>query len=133
MTSVPQDGPVNFVQCEEDNISKQIWTITPGAGDTVAFDGVSLVIHVVIPPEYPFKSPDLKLEKHIYHPNVLDGKLCLGTLKNWKPQYKIITALEELTKIIMHPDTDSALSPEAADIFNAHRDQYVIKALDSLK
>lgn len=43
---------------------------TPYAGGTYYVD-------IVIPPDYPFKSPTMRLETKIWHPNVSSQTVCL--------------------------------------------------------
>lgn len=133
LSSAPREGSIHFVKCDETNIAKQTWIVVPGAGSTVAFDNVPLTVHVTIPLEYPFKPPVAVLENDIFHPNVLNCKICLNITNMWQPQRKILEMLEELRTTIMHPNTDTALCPEAADSYINHRDKYIMDALQYKK
>lgn len=54
---------------------------TPYAGGTYYVD-------IVIPPEYPFKSPNMKLETKIWHPNVSSQTVCLRSTETNIPDYE---------------------------------------------
>ena len=122
------DGPIQFKELVDDNVAEQRWTILPSVGETVAFDGVLIGLHVKIPGEYPFKAPKVTLDKTIFHPNVHQTAMCLDTVNNWHPKTTVLDVMKEVLSVIMSPTIDTALNTEAANLFMYDRQAYVLRA-----
>jgi ubiquitin-conjugating enzyme E2 D/E len=77
------------------------------------------LITINIPKEYPHKSPNMKFQNKIYHPNIsTDGSICLDILKdNWKPIYTLRTVIMSLMSLLSDPNPDSPLNGEAARLY----------------
>lgn len=134
LSVAPSEGDVRFITVIDDRKDKQLWRIRCGAGDTVAFDSVELDITVDIPPEYPFKAPTILLNKSIFHPNVMKGQICLATLREgWTPKCTVDSTLREVRELLMKPCIDSVLCPEALELYQSNRQEYIMRAVDSLK
>lgn len=132
LSAAPKEGDVHFVDIIDDRKDRQLWRVTCGAGDTIAFDRAEIDVSVDIPPEYPFKAPSVLLNKHIFHPNVLKGQICLATLKEWTPKSTVEDIVREIRKLLMTPCADSVLCPEALEIYQSNKQEYIMRAVESL-
>jgi len=132
MSSFPIDGSIQFLGLINNNISEQQWAILPSEGDTIVFDGASIIINVSVPKEYPFKPPCITLDINVFHPNINERKMCLDKVNNWYPKYTIIKIMEEILNVLMYPNTDTALNSEAAELYIRNRPDYMMKAVESL-
>lgn len=128
LQSAPKDGTIKFIEIVNDNITSQRWAVKPGLGDTIAFNDTHIYVSVIIPHQYPFSPPTVKLEKNIFHPNVNNHLLCLNSINNWKPNMTIMKVMEEILNIIMYPNTDAALNDEALELYKSDHRAYVSRA-----
>ncbi|KFA69129.1 hypothetical protein S40285_00053 [Stachybotrys chlorohalonatus IBT 40285] len=83
---------------------------TPYAGGTYQVD-------IRIPDQYPFKSPIMKFQTKIWHPNVSSqtGAICLDTLGTaWSPVQTIKTALLSLRVMLECPNPKDPQDHEVA-------------------
>lgn len=97
---------------------------TPYAGGTYHVD-------IVIPPEYPFKSPNMRLETKIWHPNVSSqtGAICLDTLgTGWSPVQTIKTALISLRMLLENPNPKDPQDAQVATMMINHPQQFATVA-----
>lgn len=105
------------------------WHVTlQGPANTVYSSGQFGLI-VQLPPEYPFKSPQVTFSTRIYHPNVTNdesGNICIPLLKpeNWKPASKLSAVLESVRALLAEPNPDDPLEPRIADEFRSSRAQF---------
>jgi len=126
-----QDQPnpdIQYVIGATDDVAHQCWTLRCDAGETEAFADQLINVDVRIPSEYPFKPPTVKLVQDIYHPNVLNGAVCLPILNDWTPKNTVMDVLAQLRSVIMYPNVESALAPDIADEFMHRRQQYIDRA-----
>jgi ubiquitin-protein ligase len=133
IAQAPTEGNIRYIGLIDKQKNHQTWEITCGAGDTVAFDGVKIKVNVCIPLEYPFKSPQVKLDSTIFHPNVLKEELCLRITKEWTPKNTVYDVMSAINNIIMYPDLESALCVEASDMFKNNRQKYIFTVIDVMK
>ncbi|PHH84594.1 hypothetical protein CDD83_1683 [Cordyceps sp. RAO-2017] len=85
---------------------------TPYAGGTYDID-------IQIPDGYPFKSPVMRFETKIWHPNVSSqtGAICLDTLgSGWSPVQTIKTALLSLRMLLESPNPKDPQDAEVASM-----------------
>ncbi|KAF3356929.1 hypothetical protein VdG1_03487 [Verticillium dahliae VDG1] len=78
----------------------------PGPPDS-PYAGGRFVVDIVIPDMYPFKSPIMKFDTKIWHPNISSqtGAICLDTLgTGWSPVQTIKTALLSLRMLLEFPN-----------------------------
>jgi ubiquitin-protein ligase len=124
MLSAPRTGPIRYIQSVTTN--HQHWQITCEAGETHAFSGATLDIDVLIPEGYPFKMPTLRVRQHVYHPNFLDGQVCLGSV--WSTAVTIHYMVSHLYNLIIQPDAEAILCHDAYVLFKNDRDRYTVEA-----
>ncbi|KAG5929958.1 hypothetical protein E4U42_003612 [Claviceps africana] len=89
-----------------------------GPPDT-PYAGGTFVIKIDIPDNYPFKSPSMKFETKIWHPNVSSqtGAICLDTLgSGWSPVQTIKTALLSIRMLLEVPNPKDPQDAEVASM-----------------
>tara|TARA_A100001015_G_scaffold288391_1_gene359185 strand:+ start:2274 stop:2687 length:414 start_codon:yes stop_codon:yes gene_type:complete len=118
-----------LIELVNDNITHQRWSISLAFEDEI----IKVNIEVTIPPDYPFKSPNVLTEKSLFHPNVLDRKMCLHTINNWHPKTTIKDILTEIHSLLSKPNLDTALFTEALNMYNSNKKQYLDLYKNSLK
>ncbi|EPQ30644.1 uncharacterized protein PFL1_01545 [Pseudozyma flocculosa PF-1] len=123
LSTAPPDG-VRVVLDESDILSFRAWIQGPpgtpyDAGTfeiTFDFQGV----------DFPNVPPVCKFATKIFHPNVSrSGDICVSTLKkDWKPDYGIGRILVTIKCLLIAPNPDSALDPEASRLLQEDYAQY---------
>lgn len=71
-------------------------------------------IEIKLPPEFPFKPPEVRFVTQIYHPNVDEqGKICVDLLNSnetWKPTTPLVDVIKAVVELIDNPKIDHALN-----------------------
>jgi ubiquitin-protein ligase len=127
--SITGDDTLELIELVNDNITHQRWSIDVEFEDEI----IKVTIVVTVPSDYPFKSPNVLTEKAIFHPNILDCKMCLNTINNWHPKTTIKEILTEVKHLLINPNLDTALFTEALNIYNSNKKQYLSLYKNSLK
>ena len=115
-TNNPPKG-VSVELADEGDLNK--WHVTlEGPPDTV-YAGGKFGIVISLPPDYPFKAPNVTFSTRIYHPNVTNdslGNICIGLLKseNWKPASRLLTVLEAIKSLLIGMFPPPSLPPRIA-------------------
>ncbi|KAL1838756.1 hypothetical protein VTJ49DRAFT_2254 [Mycothermus thermophilus] len=97
---------------------------TPYAGGTFQVD-------IVIPDMYPFKSPTMRFDTKIWHPNVssVTGAICLDTLgSGWSPVGTIKMALISLRMLLESPNPKDPQDAEVASMMMESPNEFAKKA-----
>ncbi|KAI0850655.1 ubiquitin-conjugating enzyme [Daldinia vernicosa] len=115
--SSPPTGMVITLPSESDI---HHWTATLAGPPGTVYSGGIYVLSIVLPPDYPFKAPQVTFSTRIYHPNVTNdsvGSICLGMLKpeNWKPASRVRAVLDAVRQLLIEPNPDDPLEPRIAD------------------
>lgn len=87
---------------------------------------------ILIPQEYPFKSPKIKCLTKLFHPCIdKEGNTCLEILReNWKCTYGIQNILVNLYTIFVDLECETPLNNEAYEIYK--NDLHLFKQKNSL-
>ncbi|KAH6850475.1 ubiquitin-conjugating enzyme/RWD-like protein [Chaetomium sp. MPI-CAGE-AT-0009] len=104
----------------------------PGPPDT-PYAGGSYQIDIVVPDMYPFKSPIMKFDTKIWHPNVssVTGAICLDTLgSGWSPVGTIKMALISLRMLLESPNPKDPQDAEVAKMMMEQPNEFAAKAHD---
>lgn len=87
-----------------------------------------LTISIVLPFDYPFKSPSIGFVSKIFHPNVDEssGSVCLDVLNQvWTPLYDLITIVEVfIPQLLAYPNAMDPLNTKAAQLFLNDKETY---------
>ncbi|KAJ9476530.1 Ubiquitin-conjugating enzyme E2-16 kDa [Pseudozyma hubeiensis] len=113
------------VEPKEDNIYKWVAKLQGPAKSPYA--GGTFLVDMDFPIEYPFKSPKVKFNTRIYHPNIDEGgNLCVGILKSeaWKPSTKAVTILLSILQLLEEPNPDDALVASIAELYNTDKAKF---------
>lgn len=98
-----------------------------GPKDT-PFSVGTLTVSIVIPLDYPFKSPSIGFVSKIFHPNVdeTSGSVCLDVLNQvWTPLYDLLTIVEVfIPQLLSYPNAMDPLNTKAAQLYLNDRDAY---------
>jgi ubiquitin-conjugating enzyme (huntingtin interacting protein 2) len=89
-----------------------------GPPDT-PYEGGTFDVDIVIPPEYPFRPPNMKFITKLWHPNVssVTGAICLDTLSSqWSPVLTIKNALISLQSLLSTPEPKDPQDAEVASM-----------------
>ncbi|KAK1761980.1 UBC-like protein [Phialemonium atrogriseum] len=102
----------------------------PGPPDS-PYSGGTFQVDIVIPDMYPFKSPIMKFDTKIWHPNVssVTGAICLDTLgSGWSPVGTIKMALISLRMLLESPNPKDPQDAEVAKMLMEDPDAFAYKA-----
>lgn len=113
------------VEYEDDgNLFKQVGYIN-GPDDSPFAHGL-FELSIRVPPDYPFRAPDVKFKTKIFHPNINnDGSICVDILKDaWAPVLTIKSVLLSIQTLLDDPNPKDPLDPSAAKLFTENREAY---------
>lgn len=105
------------------------WDVVLAGPPGTPYAGGVYNITVTLPPDYPFKAPQVNFATRIYHPNVTNdsmGNICLGVLKpeNWKPASRVRAVLEAVRQLLVEPNPDDPLEARIADEYRNNRPEF---------
>eukprot|EP01006_Ploeotia_vitrea_P015109 TRINITY_DN42040_c0_g1_i1.p1 TRINITY_DN42040_c0_g1~~TRINITY_DN42040_c0_g1_i1.p1 ORF type:complete len:266 (+),score=118.83 TRINITY_DN42040_c0_g1_i1:102-800(+) len=127
--SLCEDPPEGIrVQMDEHNMAN-ITAEIDGPAETPFFGG-RFKIRLVLGPDFPQSPPKGYVVTKIFHPNVSDkGEICVNTLKkDWKPSLGLRHVLLVIRCLLIVPNPESALNPEAGKLLLEDYDAYKKRA-----
>lgn len=121
-----KDAPCNVSAgpIEEDNIYQWEATIL-GPIDTPYAGGI-FKLKINFTDDYPFKPPKIHFKTKIYHPNIApSGSICLDILRDkWSPALTLAKVLLSISSLMIDPNPDDPLVPEAAHMYVENRAKF---------
>jgi len=94
------------------------------------FEGGLFRVKLVLGPDFPQSPPKGFFTTKIFHPNVSEtGEICVNTLKkDWKPTHGLEHVLLVVRCLLIVPNPESALNPEAGKLLLENYDDYAKRA-----
>jgi peroxin-4 len=86
------------------------------------YEGGAFVLHIDIPPSYPFQPPVVFFETPVVHPNIhaKTGEVCLDVLKSqWSPSWNLQAVCLAILVLLESPDCSSPLNCDAGNILRS--------------
>ncbi|KAI5458544.1 ubiquitin-conjugating enzyme/RWD-like protein [Mariannaea sp. PMI_226] len=125
-----RDNSGVYASCLTDGDLTHLKGTIPAPPDT-PYAGGTYTVDIQIPTTYPFKSPSIKFDTKIWHPNVSSqtGAICLDTLgSGWSPVQTIKTALLSLRMLLEVPNPKDPQDAEVAKMLIENPEGFALKA-----
>ena len=126
---IKKDPPSN---CSASPVSDNIyeWGAQLYGPKATPYEGGIFNLHILYPPNYPFKPPKINFITKVYHPNIdSSGNICLDILKdNWSPALTISKVLLSICSLMNEPNPSDPLVPDIAKEYTTDRELYTKNA-----
>ena len=89
------------------------------------YDGGVFQIEIRITRKFPFEAPKVTFKTKIFHPNIINEKVCVGIFnKDWVPTMTISGVIEALRNLLNFPNPNSPLNRKAANLLKKDKEAY---------
>ena len=105
----------NYVVVKESDL---LWDINIRGPEQTPFEGGQFVVRFKLD-NFPFKAPVVAFTTKIYHPNVdNEGQICADMLEigdKWAPVKNLVKIMDKINSLLVAPNLESPMNPEAAN------------------
>ncbi len=112
---------------KDENKMNEFSVIFNGPKDSPYENGI-WQIEVLLPEQYPYKSPSIGFSNKIYHPNIdeASGSVCLDVInQTWSPMYELINIFDVfLPQLLFYPNPTDPLNSQAAKLLLNNKEKY---------
>lgn len=111
------------------------WKATIIGPTATPFEGGTFILDIKFGNDYPFKAPRVNFVTKMFHPNIdTHGNICLDILKNqWSPALTVSKLLLSICSLLVDPNANDPLNPEAAQLFKNDRLKYDMKVTEYVR
>ncbi|KIY66293.1 UBC-like protein [Cylindrobasidium torrendii FP15055 ss-10] len=131
VTTNPVEGIT--VVANEENLFQ--WHCSIKAAADSPYKGGTFNFIIELPPNFPFKSPQVTFKTKIYHPGINEeGSICIAVLRDeWKPSVTLSTVLAIISEKVNNPSPDDPFEPEIAALLKNEKSKFLSTAKEWVK
>jgi ubiquitin-protein ligase len=75
------------------------------------YEGLKFRVAISVSNNYPYMAPTVKFLSNIFHPNILNGNICLDTLgKTWGLTSTFLKIIADISSLLKNPNFDDKLN-----------------------